>query len=302
MQEVESLKIDEIMKSFVGEFGYERANEMFDDINSGKKLRSKLILKIADINETSLKLCAIIEMIHAASLLHDDVIDESDKRRGKPSINATFGSKNAIMLGDILYSKGYHELTKFDPFIAGVVSHSVSLLSIGELMDVELGKEFNDSKDKYMEMIYNKTAVLIEASAKCGAFLKNLDSAKFGEYGKSLGIAFQIVDDILDIVSDSKTLGKPAMSDYKEGKTTLPYIYLYKVLDENDKKTLKSYFKKELSDSEIGWIRAKFKEHKIIEKCVTEAREIANLGLKAIDEYKNDSLIKVMKSMVDREF
>ena len=295
-------RIDEIMKDLVAEFNYDKANSMLSEINSGKKLRSKLILKIADINEESLKLCAVVQMIHAASLLHDDVIDESDTRRGRPSINATFGSKNAIMLGDILYSKGYHELTKFDPFISQTISHAVSLLSIGELMDVSMGDEFNEDRAKYMEMIYNKTAVLIEASAKCGAFLKGLDTDKFGEYGKSLGIAFQIVDDILDIVSDSETLGKPAMSDYKEGKTTLPYIYLYEVLSEDDKKTLKSYFKKELNASEIEWMKAKLKEYKIIEKCVDEAREIASKGLKAIDEYKNDSLIKVMKSMVDREF
>ncbi|MCH3852402.1 hexaprenyl-diphosphate synthase, partial [Campylobacter jejuni] len=81
-------------------------------------------------------------------------------------------------------------------------------------------------KDKYLKMIYNKTAVLIEASARCGAILANLDEKAFGEYGKNLGLAFQMIDDILDIKGDEKTLGKPAMNDFKEGKTTLPYIYL----------------------------------------------------------------------------
>lgn len=295
-------KIDEIMKGWVAEFGYDKADKMFSNINSGKKLRSKLILKIAGINETSLKLCAVIEMIHAASLLHDDVIDESNIRRGKASINATYGSKNAIMLGDILYSKGYYELSSFDPFICSAVSHSVSLLSIGELMDVELGNEFNTNKDKYIEMIYNKTAVLIEASAKCGAFLKGFDTVKFGKYGKCLGIAFQIIDDLLDIVADEKTLGKPTMSDFEEGKTTLPYIYLYEVLSDEDKKILKSYFRKKLNNDEIKWIKDKFEKFGIIEKCIKEAKDIAENGINSIDEYKNDELIKVMKNMVDREF
>lgn len=295
-------KIDEIMKSFVSEFCYEKANSMFSEINSGKKLRSKLILKIAGVNEKNLKLCAIVEMIHAASLLHDDVIDESDTRRGKSSVNATYGSKNAIMLGDILYSKGYFELSFFDKFISSNISAAVSLLSIGELMDVELSKNFNDKKSLYFEMIYKKTAVLIEAAAKCGAFLKGYDTKSFAKYGKNLGIAFQMVDDILDIVSDDKILGKPALNDYKEGKTTLPYIYLYESLNADDKKILKSYFKKELNESEISWVKDKFKEFNIIKKCINEAKFIANEGIKAIDKYKNNELVKIMENMVDRKF
>lgn len=295
-------KIDQIMKELISSFGYDRANEMFGDISSGKKLRSKLVLKIANASDEVLKLCAIIELIHAASLLHDDVIDESDTRRGKASINATYGSKNAIMLGDILYSKGYFELTKYDSFISSEISKAVSLLSIGELMDLELSKSFNTDKEKYLKMIYNKTAVLIEASAKCGAFLAGLDTTKFGEYGKNLGLAFQIVDDILDITKDSVTLGKPALSDFKDGKTTLPYIYLYENLNQNDKEILKNYFAKELNESEISWIRAKFKEHNIIQKTLNKAKDLAKEGIMAIDEYKNDGLVTVMKNMVDREF
>ncbi|QKF64482.1 polyprenyl synthetase family protein [Campylobacter corcagiensis] len=295
-------KIDQIMKELIFSFGYDKASEMFQSISSGKKLRSKLILKIAPLSDESLKLCAIVELIHSASLLHDDVIDESSTRRGKASVNATYGSKNAIMLGDILYSKGYYELTKFDSFICREISKAVSLLSIGELMDVELSKSFNTNKDKYINMIYNKTAVLIEASAKCGAFLAGLDTDKFAQYGKNLGLAFQIIDDVLDITQSSDTLGKPSLSDFKDGKTTLPYIYLYENLDENDKEILKSYFAKELDDSQISWIKSKFNEHNIVQKTINEAKNLAKEGILAIDEYKNDGLVAVMKNMVDREF
>lgn len=295
-------KIDEIMKDMIFGLEYQKANDMFLGISTGKKLRSKLILKIAGTSDESLKLCAVIELIHAASLLHDDVIDESNTRRGKTSINASYGSKNAIMLGDILYSKGYYELTKFDSFIASEISKSVSLLSIGELMDVELSKNFNTDKNSYIEMIYNKTAALIESSAKCGAFLAGFDTNKFGEYGKNLGLAFQIVDDLLDITQDSKTLGKPALSDFKDGKTTLPYIYLYEKLNAKDKEILQSYFSKELNEGEILWIKDKFEEFNIIEISLNEAKELAKKGLDAIDEYKNDGLVLVMRNMVDREF
>ena len=108
-------------------------------------LRSKLILKIAGVSDESIKLCAVVEMIHAASLLHDDVIDESDTRRGKPSINALFDNKTSIMFGDILYSKAFTQLTFMDKDIAYTVSNAVTLLSIGEMLDVDLTNDFNKS-------------------------------------------------------------------------------------------------------------------------------------------------------------
>lgn len=295
-------QIDKIMRNFVAELGYDEATSMFADINSGKKLRSKLILNIAGASEPSIRLCAVVELIHAASLLHDDVIDDSELRRGKPAINALYGAKNAIMLGDILYSKGFFELSKFDDFVAMSISNAVSRLSIGELMDVKLGENFNANLDAYFKMIYYKTAVLIEASSESAAYLAKMDSQKFGEYGKNLGIAFQIVDDILDITQDEKTLGKPAMNDYREGKTTLPYIYLYRVLDKNGKEKLKSLYKKELTGDEISWLKAQFGEYNIISRCVNEAKDYVKKAILAISEYKNEALENVAKKMIDREF
>ncbi|MBE2983778.1 polyprenyl synthetase family protein [Campylobacter sp. RM9344] len=295
-------KIDKIMAEFIQELGYEKAMEMFKCVSSGKKLRSKLLLKIANEDENVLKLCAIIELIHLASLLHDDVIDDADTRRGKPSINSLFGVKNSIMLGDIFYSKGFYELSKFSPNIAKEVSFAVSRLSIGELMDVELGGKFNFEKQKYMDMIYYKTAVLIEATAACGAMMAGLNVDKFRIYGKNLGLAFQIIDDVLDITQDSATLGKPAMNDYKEGKTTLPYIYLYENLNSQDKEYLKSLHGKDLNEKENSWIKDKFYEFGCIKRAIDEARTLCQEALEAISEYKNFELEGIIKSMIDREF
>ncbi len=128
---------------------------------------------------------AIVEMIHAASLLHDDVIDESDTRRGKSSINALFDNKTAIMFGDVLYSKAFTQLSQMDKEIAYTVSNAVTLLSIGEMLDVDLTQSFNTSYDKYLDMIYKKTASLIEASAKAAAILASLDKEKYALYGKT---------------------------------------------------------------------------------------------------------------------
>ena len=327
-------QIDLIMKSFIADCGYEPASEMFDRLSPGKKLRSKLLLNIAQKDEKSLRLCAIIELIQAASLLHDDVIDESSVRRGKPSINATYGSKNAVMLGDILYSKAYFELSKFESRIAATLSLAVTKLAVGELMDVSLSNDFNDDASKYLQMIYLKTSALIEEVARCGAFLKfggaenrgeisdmsgakneggipstakdhdkiSSASAKFGEYGKNLGLAFQIIDDILDVTQSSKALGKPSLSDFAEGKTTLPYIYLYENLDDAQRQKLKSFFKKQLRESEISWIKAKLSEYGVIERCINEARAYGQKALEAVTEFKNDKLEQIVRDMIDREF
>ncbi len=157
MEELQQVKNQ--IKAFVIECDDEKSLKLLDLLATGKMLRSKLILKIAGVNEESIKLCAIVEMIHAASLLHDDVIDEADTRRGKPSINALFDNKTSIMFGDILYSKAFTELSQMDKEVAYIVSNAVTLLSIGEMLDVDLTESFNSSYDKYLDMIYKKNCI-----------------------------------------------------------------------------------------------------------------------------------------------
>ena len=268
--------IDELMESFLKELNYEPIMQMFSHTNSGKKLRSKLLLSIAGENELSYKLCAVIELIHLASLLHDDIIDESELRRGAKSVNAKFGAKNALMLGDILYSKAFYELSLMDSKIAAVLSNAVVNLSIGELMDIHLSLDFNADKNTYLRMIYNKTAVLIEASARCGAILAGFDEEAFKEYGKNLGLAFQMIDDILDIRGDEHTLGKPAMHDFKEGKVTLAYIYLYESLNDEEQLKLKKLFKKDLNIDELEWLKLKLTQNQALQKAANEAKKYGN--------------------------
>lgn len=278
---------------------------LYEKIAHGKMLRSKLVFAIAAgrADEKELfRLCAIIEMIHAASLLHDDVIDDATTRRGVPSINAAFGNKHAIMLGDILYSKAFYELVLFKDEVARMVSRAVTLLSVGELMDVELAKSFNTMEPQYMEMIYKKTASLIEASAYAAAVVAGLDAKAYQEYGKNLGLAFQIVDDLLDITSDSETLGKPALNDLQEGKTTLPYIRLYHKLGEQERKKLVTCHASENSEETISWIKEKFSEYGIVQECLHVARELGFEGIRAIESDRNQKLEEIMRSMIDREF
>jgi len=284
---------------------YEIMDRMFEDlqeykdIQKGKGIRGKLI---TIISPKAQNLAAIVESIHLASLLHDDVIDEATLRRGVESINAKYGDFTAIMLGDIIYSRAFNKLVEFDKEIAKNISNAVSLLSLGELEDVKLSKEINLDKEKYMDMIYKKTASLIEAATTSAAILQGYDKEKFKIYGRNIGLAFQIIDDLLDVTQDEEVLGKPAMNDFKEGKTTLPFIYLFEALNSQEREYLKSLYKKELSKEEIKWIRDKMKEYNIIQKCYLQAKDLINEAIDAIKEYEIPELIAIAKKIIDREF
>ncbi len=271
-------------------------------IPAGKRLRARLMLEIAGNGLSVIKSAAIVEMIHAASLLHDDVIDEAYTRRGVASINAVYGNKSAIMVGDILYSKAFYELVDIDRFVAKIISNAVVQLSIGERKDVYMGEKFNTNRDEYITMIYQKTAALIEAAAEAAAVLAGKNREVYKTYGRNLGIAFQMIDDILDIVSDSSTLGKPALNDFKEGKTTLPYIYLYKVLNSDDKQKLRNMHKKKLKPQEQQWILDKFQQHNIIQKAKNEAFALIEEAIKLMQNAGEKGLEAIAIKMVDRSF
>jgi octaprenyl-diphosphate synthase len=295
MQRVES-EIARLIK----EINYDEVSRLFGTLSGGKRLRAKLILKIAPLNEKAPLLAAIVELIHAASLLHDDVIDEATLRRGVASVNATEGSKTAVMLGDILYSKAFTELVAFDRDVARIIASSVTALSKGEMMDVKMASEFNANEEKYLDMLYLKTATLIEAAAEASAILAGKDALSHALYGRNLGLSFQIIDDILDITSDAATLGKPSMNDFVEGKCTLPYIYLYRALDDDDKQRLLLLHAKVLSEEESFWIREKMKEHKTIEKSFELASKLSNEAMSAVSE--DAELVGILQTMIKRSY
>ena len=294
--------VERRINQYINDLNEKDIIEIISKIPAGKRLRAKLMLEIAGSKKSVIDSAAIVEMIHAASLLHDDVIDDAYQRRGVDSINALYGNKSAIMVGDILYSKAFYELVDIDRFVAKVISNAVVELSIGERKDVYLSQSFNADPNIYKEMIYQKTAALIEAAAEAAAILAGKNREIYKTYGRNLGIAFQMIDDILDIISDSKTLGKPALNDFKEGKTTLPYIYLYKVLDKEDKEKLKNMHKKSLTPKEQKWILEKFKEYKIIEKSKKEAFDLIYEAIELMKKAGEKGLEEIAIKMVDRSF
>ncbi|WP_104721613.1 polyprenyl synthetase family protein [Helicobacter mesocricetorum] len=306
MEALEQIK--EKIQSFLEALDSPLTLELSKHLQSGKMLRSKLVLNIAGVNEESILLCAVIEMIQSASLLHDDVIDNALMRRSKPSINAIAGDKNAIMLGDVFYSKAFCELVAFSkeyPQIPHIISDSVVKLSLGEIEDVYLSQGFNADERKYLAMIEKKTAALIESTAFAAALLakKSLnDAKKFSLYGRNLGMAFQIIDDILDITSTQEKLGKPILSDFKEGKTTLPYIYLYHSLQEEGKERLKKAFKQEISRDEMMWILENLKKSGAITRSFRLAKNLGEAGIESISDQSCNKLVSIMQEMIDRDF
>ncbi len=294
--------VERKIEQFVSDLNDKEVSGLYAKLPHGKRLRAKLILKIAGTSLSVVKTAAIVEMIHAASLLHDDVIDDADTRRNKPSINALYGNKTAIMLGDILYSKGFLELNNISPEVAKIVSNSVVQLSLGELKDVSLSKAFNLDKEIYLEMIYQKTASLMEAAAGAAAVLAGKNKTAYMTYGRNLGIAFQMIDDILDITMDAETLGKPALHDFEEGKTTLPYIYLYEELNDEDQAILKSLHTKQLSKDEEMWIKAKMQEHGVIQKSYEEAKVLVEEAISLMNGLGEDALSSIAMAMIERDF
>ena len=196
------------------------------DFSFGKMLRSKLLLTIAPNSPYSTQMCAIIELIHFASLLHDDVIDSAHLRRGKQSINAKYGDKNAIMLGDILYSKAFYEVAELSRItgtnLAQVISNAVYELSLGELDDVSLGESMNLDSDKYIAMVGRKTGALIEASAVCGGILENDSSCgnlSLDNHSADLGI--------FGVSQTQSLVSTPKIPKSNESHTENPSVVLY---------------------------------------------------------------------------
>ncbi len=293
--------VERKIEQFIAELDDREISALYGRLPAGKRLRARLILEIAGGGLRSVKTAAVVEMIHAASLLHDDVIDDAFERRGRPSINALYGNKTSIMFGDILYSKGFYELNEIDKEVSRIVSAAVTRLSIGEYRDVLLSKEFNTDKDAYLLMIYQKTASLIEASAEAAAVLAGKPGKIYAEYGRNIGIAFQMIDDILDITQTSETLGKPSMHDFEEGKTTLPYIYLFEEMSEPERGRLRSLHGKRATEEDREWIKRRMKEFGVIERAYAEAARLVEDASVAMKKMNETNLLAIAEKIIERD-
>ncbi|MBU1753695.1 polyprenyl synthetase family protein [bacterium] len=241
---------------------------------SGKRLRPSLVLLSAKAcgyqGETWLNLAAALELIHTATLIHDDVIDNAALRRGRASVNSRWGNHISILVGDYLYSKAISLLlVDCDNNIQRIVASAVNKTCEGEIIqsmrsnwqsinEEILPMEIVEAEDEYLEIIEQKTAALISAACHCGAYLGGKDNDhenKLRLYGQNLGIGFQIIDDILDITGDEKRLGKLVCNDLREGRITLPVIFFLRNAQSDEKNRFEQIFTAgEFDADNIKWI------------------------------------------------
>ncbi len=221
-------------------------------INSGgKRLRPLLVLlasRTCDYDGHHLpKMAAIIEFIHTATLLHDDVVDASQMRRGNATANAVWGNEASVLVGDFLYSRSFEMMVELnDMRIMDILASTTNTIAEGEVMQLMNCNDPDTSEQQYMAVIYNKTAKLFEAATQLGAIVSNKGAAtekNMADYGKFLGTAFQLVDDMLDYTGSDDTLGKNAGDDLAEGKPTLPLIHAMKVGNSNQRQLIRDAIK-----------------------------------------------------------
>lgn len=198
--------------------------------SGGKRLRPVVVLLSALANgyqgKQHLAMAAVIEFIHTATLLHDDVVDVSALRRGRETANNQWGNAPSVLVGDFIYSRAFQMLVEVgDMQIMSVIADATNLISEGEVQQMANAGNASIDKAIYDEVIYRKTAKLFESAARVGAILATVDSESMAAYGKHLGMAFQIIDDVLDYQGDSESIGKNIGDDLGEGKMTLPLIY-----------------------------------------------------------------------------
>ena len=218
----------------------------------GKRLRPLLVLLAANAcgykGEQHVPLAAVIEFIHTATLLHDDVVDNSELRRGNATANAKWGNAPSVLVGDFLYSRSFQIMVEIGSMeIMQVISNATTVIAEGEVMQLINQRNPDISEETYLQVVLGKTAMLFEAATEVGAILAS-SSAQDREalrlYGRHLGIAFQIVDDLLDYLSDSETLGKNVGDDLAEGKTTMPLIHAQRLATNEDRELIRQAIRK----------------------------------------------------------
>ncbi|PCI62375.1 MAG: octaprenyl diphosphate synthase [Gammaproteobacteria bacterium] len=217
-------------------------------VNSGgKRMRPMLTVLVAQaLNFQSSEhhsIAAIIEFIHTATLLHDDVVDESNMRRGKETANALFGNSASVLVGDFLYTRSFQMMVKLNNMrVMDILSETTNIVAEGEVLQLMNCNDADTTEASYMQVIYCKTAKLFEAATRLPAVLANKDAElenALADYGKYLGTAFQLVDDIMDYTADAKEMGKNVGDDLAEGKPTLPLLYAMKHGNEEQAKLIR---------------------------------------------------------------
>ncbi len=273
----------------------------------GKRLRALLTLGSAKLcgylkGGRDINLAACVELIHAATLMHDDVIDNGEIRRGKKTLNSLWGNQSSILVGDYLLSRCFEMMVEDGNLeVLKLLSSTSAKIAQGEILQLQHKGEIDMLEETYLKIIYSKTAALFSAATKVGAILSkknNKEKEALEFYGKNLGLTFQIADDTLDYNSEINLFGKKIGNDFYEGKITLPIILLYQQANYTEKKQLENIFKQDIrSADDLSFVLKLISKYKIIPKCYKKAEYFINLASNSLSIFKDSEEKKKLENL-----
>ncbi len=284
--------------------------------SGGKRLRPVLVLTFSkllkgDNEDRDYPLAVAMEYLHTASLLHDDVVDGAETRRGKPAANRVFGNDTTVLTGDYMYANALYLFSTYgDIDMIRNVSDAVKKMSEGQLLELKKIGDIDMSFEEYFQILEGKTAVLFGSCCYVGASLgggtqEQKNSAY--NYGLNIGLAFQLIDDLLDYTADEKKLGKPVCNDLREGKITYPLLSVLKDLSEDEIEFVKSVIRSINPDKKhIEKVKNMVKEKGGFEKTLLKARELVDKAVEELDNFPQNEYLKQLENLakyiVERDF
>ena len=273
----------------------------------GKRLRALLTLCSAKMcgyskGTRDINLAACVELIHAATLMHDDVIDNGLLRRGKKTLNKIWNNQSSVLVGDYLLSRCFEMMVDDGNIeVLKLLSSTSSKIAQGEVLQLQHQGEIDMLEDTYLKIISAKTAELFAAATKVGAILsdmKNKEKEALEFYGRNLGLTFQIADDTLDYNSELKLFGKKIGQDFYEGKITLPIILLFQKAKDQEKEILKNIFLKEVrSEEDLNYTLNLIKKNNIIKECYQKAQHYINLASNSLSLFSDCEEKRILENL-----
>ena len=273
----------------------------------GKKLRALITLGASKLcgyykGSRDVNFAACVELIHSATLMHDDVIDNGEIRRGKKTLNKIWGNQSSILVGDYLLSRCFEMMVEDGNLeILKLLSSTSALISQGEILQLQHKNDVDMLEETYLKIISNKTAALFLAAAKIGPIItekENKYKDALESYGKNLGLTFQIADDTLDYNSDLKIFGKNIGNDFFEGKVTLPIILLFQKIKDGEKILLKDFFmKKNRTEEDLSKVLELIKQNNIIKECYKKAEHYISLASNSLNIFQNSNEKDILRNL-----
>ena len=273
----------------------------------GKRLRALLTLGSSKLcgytkGTRDINLAACVELIHAATLMHDDVIDNGSIRRGKKTPNKIWGNHSSVLAGDYLLSRCFEMMVEDGNIeVLKLLSSTSSIIAQGEILQLQHKGEVDMLEETYLKIISSKTAELFAAATKVGAILsemKTKEKEALEFYGRNLGLTFQIADDTLDYNSELKLFGKNIGQDFYEGKITLPIILLFQKANKDEKETLKKTFaKEERNQNDLNYTLSLIKKYNVIKSCYQKAQHYINLASNSFSIFKDSKEKNILENL-----